>query len=564
MTLKGWDSCPPAYCSPPPSYVKGAWFDVDAVVKVVRQLLGLRHTKGRWAGKPLVPDAWQLVWFIAPVMGWKYALDDPDDELAGCRIVRDGYLEVPRKNGKSTISSGLLLVLLAGDGEQGGEVYALATTKDQARQVFEPAKAMVQAAPGLKPKVQVLKDALVHVPTQSAFRVLASLAGAAHGLNVSGAVVDELHVHKSADLLEAIETGTGARAQPLVLVITTAGDTTEGTVYDQRHEIARKLALGIIRAASQWAVIFAAEDGDPFAEDTMRRANPGLGKSPTLAFMRGMAEKAQNDPAFFNTYCRLHLNRRTRLTSRWLNLADWDRPGNVKPVVLAELKGRQCWGGLDLSATTDLTAAVLVFPDPAGRLLVVPKFWLPEDELEERTRIDHVPYREWHEAGHLTLTDGNVVDYDEVIAWLEWARSTFRLRGLGHDRWQAGPVVQHLAKRQIDVTPIGQTYAGMSFATKQLKALILKGGWQHGGHPVLRWNADCVEVKTDDLDNVRPVKPDRASSGKRVDGITAAVMAVDTYLRRVQMPAAQTSGPSSDVPAAAGNDFFRPSGRLRI
>jgi len=563
-SIKGWDECPPQIRPPHPT-VKGAWFDVTAVVKVYKALSALRHTKTRrWKGKPLTPDPWQLVWVIAPVFGWKHSLVHRDKELAGTRIIRTLYVEVPRKNGKSTLSSGLALVLLCADGEWGAEVYAAATTRTQAGIVFGESKKMAQAAPLLKGKLQCL-GGLIRVPrTGSIFRVLSKIADAAHGLNVSGAVIDELHVHRNRELVDAIETGTGGRDQPLIIIITTADEGEIGTIYEEKHDRAHKCAKRIIKDPTYWGVIWAADEADdPFAESTWKKCNPGYGRTVTKAYIKKEAAKAKDTPSYFPTYCRLHLNRRIRQTSRFLNIRDWDAKPNVQTIDVEALRGRECYGGLDLSATTDLTAFGLIFPYADHTTVeTVTKFWLPEDDLDDRVKRDQTPYDQWAKAGWLTLTEGNVVDYSRVIDVIEWARTTFDLRSIGHDRWQAGAVVQHLALMGIEVYPIHQTYQGMSAATKELERLVKQGRFKHGGNPILRAHADAVEVMRDNADNVRPVKPDRQKSSHRVDGITANVMALDAWLRRPEKADSAWAPPTT--PPDNGSSVFRPSQRLAI
>lgn len=560
VSLTGWDQCPPLWVSPSPGEgIKGAWFDVDAVVRVVRAMCALRHTKGRWARKPLIPDAWQIVWIIAPVFGWRYSLDDPDDDIAGARIVRTLYEEVPRKAGKSTTASAFATVLLCADGELGAEVYSAAASKDQARIVFDEAKKMMVAAPDLRGKIDPLTSLVRVRSTGGFFRVLSKAADVAHGLNVHGAVIDELHVHKKRDLVDAIETGTGARRQPLVIFITTADEGDDTTIYGEKHEYARKCAQRIVRDRSFYCAVWAAELGDdPYSPKTWRKAHPGLGKTVSMRYFEQEATKARATPSYHPTFCRLLLNLRIRSQTRWLSLTEWDAQPNIQIVDPEALRGRVCYGGLDLSATTDLTAYSLVFPD-GDRLLSLHYFWMPEDGIDARVEQDQVPYREWAKLGYITLTEGKVVDYDKVIERIVWSMRHFDLRSLGHDRWQAGSVVQALEKHNIQAVPVAQTYQGMSASAKELERHVKQGLWVHGGNPVLRWMADAVEIVTDKSDNIRPVKPDRKSSSRRVDGITSSVMAVGEWMNAPETEAA--AGPS----APSGNDdFFRPRERLTI
>src|SRR5665647_2530723 len=328
----------------------GAWFDVPRARKALRALGMFRHTKGRWAGVPLRLgeglDPWQVVWVLAPVFGWVYHDAEIDCVV---RVIRAAWVEVPRKNGKSTIASGMSGVLLLADGEAGDEVYTLR-----------------------------LRRALV----------------------------------------EAIETGTGARSQPLVVFITTADEAEEGTIYDEKHTYTRNVANGIVKDPGHYGVIWAAEEtDDPFSEATQAKANPGAGKSPTWAYLRREAQKAQTTPTYFPTYCRLSLNLRRREQSRWLNLTKWDTCSGL--VDRAALRGHRAWGGLDLSAVSDFTAwAVWVEdnrPDALGWGLLT-HFWVPGDRVEDLQRQLMVPLQTWIDQGFVTATEGDVIDYSSVRA----------------------------------------------------------------------------------------------------------------------------------------------------
>lgn len=533
VSIEGWDACPPTVRPPRVDVlVPGAVFDVAAVVRVVKALCALRHTKGRWARKPLVPDPWQIVWVIAPTFGWKYPDDYHDDELAGCRIVRELDVEVPRKNGKSTLSSGLALVLVAADGELGAEVYAAASSRDQARVVFDEAKRMAQGSPALAKRCQPLAQVIRFPGTASSFRVLSKVAEAAHGLNVHAAVIDELHVHRSRDLVDAIETGTGARRQPLIVAITTADDGTEGTIYDEKHTRAELLASGSVVDPSTWAVVWAADPtDDPFAEATWRKANPGLGITVQRSTIAAAAEKARTTPSYYPTFARLHLNLRTRAEVKWLPLPAWDRTAGI--VTAETFQGRRAWGGLDLSTTTDLTAFVLVAGSSTDGFDVWPMLWLPGDNVEDLERRLGVPLARWAREGWLKLTDGNVVDYRQVRADIVDAIDTLGVSvvSVGYDPWNATETVLELQEAGVPMVEVRQNFGRLSAPSKELERLVLgstaeKPLLRHGGHPVLRWMADCVEVRQDPNGNIRPVKPDRLKTTRRIDGVVALVMAL--------------------------------------
>lgn len=511
----------------------GAWFDVAAARRAVRAIESFKHTKGRWGSTPLKLAPWQLVWVVAPVFGWLWH----DPELGRpVRVVRACWIEVPRKNGKSTLSSGIGLTLLLADRETGAEVYAAAGSLEQAKRVFDDAKRMAQTSRAVKGRAEVLTS-VIRVPrTGGVFRALSRIAETAHGLNVSGAVVDEVHVHKSRDLIDAIETGTGARDQPLIVFITTADDAREGSIYDEKHSYTRKVAEQVVEDPAHYGVIWAAAETDnPFDEATWRRANPGLGTSPTLAYLRREANKAKATPSYYPTFLRLSLNVREKASTRWIDLRSWDRVAGM--VGEPGLKGRRAWGGIDLSAVSDLSAWVLAVEskEPGVEVELVPRFWLPSERLEDLQRQLQVPLAQWAREGFLRLTEGDAVDYDTIEKQVLADCRHFDVQWIGYDRMFAGQLVQNVdrdTKRGVKVTPIPQTFLGLGPASKELDRLLRTGGVRHGGHPVLRWMAGCVETIADGNDNYRPTKPDRKKSQARIDGIAATVMALDGYLRR--------------------------------
>jgi phage terminase large subunit-like protein len=524
----------PEYLGASPWEAEHAQFDVAAADKALRALRALKHTKTRrWQGVPLAPDPWQVVWVIAPVFGWKYRRDHPDPELAGTRVVREVFIEIPRKNGKTTISTGLMLVLLTADGEPGAEVYSAAVDHKGAARILEDAKLMALTSPALRGRVKVQAGVIKYPKTAGIFRALSKVAEAAHGLNVSGAVIDELHVHRRRDLVDAIVTGTGARDQPLVFIITTADEGGEHTIYAEYHERTEKAAKRIIRDHSHYGIIWAADEtDDPFADSTIAKANPGAGTTVSWDYLRTQAEKAKTTPSYLNTYLRLHLNIRKKSEAGLIRMGDWDHISSVQLIDLEALEGRPCWGGLDLSATTDLTAAGLIFPNEGGWFDVLVQFWLPEDNLEKLEHTCQVPLARWAEQGWIHTTEGNVVDYRPVRKWLTDHAARFSLQQVGYDPWNATETVNELTEDGIEMVPVRQGYGSMSSPTKLLEKLIIRHAIRHGGNPVLRWNADCLVVKRDPADNVKPVKPDRDRSTKRIDGMITLVNGLYCWQRR--------------------------------
>lgn len=526
----------PLHESPIPKDVPGAWYDFEKVENVKRVCREFRHTKGRFAGKHFDLDLWQIEHIVAPAFGWRYSLDPAeceDPEQAGTRIVRTVYIEVPRKNGKSTLAAALALVLLVADGEWGGEVYAAALTRPQAGRVFDEAKRMAQGVKSLKGKLKYVGEEIRVPRTGSIFEVLSREADFAHGLNVSGAVVDELHLHKNRKLVEALESGTGFREQPLIIFITTADEGDDYTIYAEKHDYALSVSNGAIYDPSFLCAIWAAEpDDDPFAESTWRKANPGLGTTVRLSYLRGEAKKAKANPITLASFKRLHLGIRTRSAARWFTPIIWDN-GNDP---YEKLEGREVWAGIDLSAVNDLTALAMIAPfeTTEGRvgLDLVVRHWIPDEDLKARGDRDGVPYERWVEEGLIETTEGNIVDYDIAEKAILALEKEADLQRLSYDRWFAGPLVQRVQHSRIPVASVAQTFLGLSQATKELEMLMRAGRIRHGANELLRWQALNADILSDNHSNQKPIKPDRKKSVKRVDGMTASVMALDGYIRR--------------------------------
>ncbi|MFJ2318407.1 terminase large subunit [Glutamicibacter sp. NPDC087661] len=513
----------------------GAWFDVGRARKALMALGSFRHTKGRWAGVRMRLgeglDSWQVVWVLAPVFGWVYH-DEEIDRVV--RVIRSVWVEIPRKNGKSTFAAGFSGILLLADGEAGAEVYNAAGSKDQARRVFDDSKAMLMSSPAARKRIEPLTD-VVRVPrTLGILRVLSKVAETAHGLNVSGASIDEIHtLRNQGKLIEAIETGTGARDQPLILFITTADEAEDGTPYDEKHTYTLNISNGIIKDPRFYGVIWAAEEkDDPYAEKTWYKANPGLGKSPTLAYMRDQATKAQGSPAALKTFLQLALNLRSPGSARWVDLKRWDELGGAKRT---PLRGRRAWGGLDLSATSDFTAWTVWSQSnrPGMKFDLFTRFWVPEERIDDLEKQLLIPLRDWVDRGYVTASEGDVIDYSAVKSAVIGDCKHFDMQRVSYDRMFAGQLVQELDSELsgIDIVPVAQTFYGLSPASKEMERMWKAKEMRHDDNPVMRWMASRVEVKTDDADNIRPVKPNRRTSTARIDGFQAAVTGLDGIVR---------------------------------
>lgn len=495
------------------------WFDkkaADLAVAFFERLLV--HSKGEWAGQAFALQGWQRDDIIRPLFGWKRA--------DGSRKFRTAYIEIPRKNGKSTLSAGLALYLLFADGEAGAEVYSAAADRDQARIVFDQAKSMIEASPALSKFSKVYRNAITTPKSAGSYRVLSADAYTKHGLNAHGIVFDELHAQPNRDLWDVLNTSTGARRQPLMIMITTAGYDRESICWEQ-HEYATRVLDGTIDDPSYFAYIAGASDDDDWTDPvTWAKANPGLGVTIKLDYLEAESRRAQNSPAYQNTFRRLHLNQWTSQDERWIDMAAWDACGQALP----DLHGRECYGGLDLATTTDLAAFVLVFPPERDDepYWVLPRFWIPGDNMLERERRDRVPYSAWARDGLIHATPGNVIDYSHILQTVIALRDEYDIREIAFDRWGATLISQQLMEAGLEMVQFGQGYASMSAPTKELYKMILSGEIAHGGNRVLRWMADNVVVRQDPAGNL---KPDKGRSRERIDGIVAAIMGLDRAVR---------------------------------
>lgn len=504
---------------------RGLSFDEAAGGRAIRFFGFLRHSKGEWGrggGQRFELSPWQafVLWVV---FGWKRA--------DGTRRFRVAYNEIARKNGKSTFAAGVGLELFVADNEPGAEVYTAATKRDQARIVHSEAVRMVKKSPDLLKRIRIFKDNLHVERTASKFEPLGADADTMDGLNVSGAVVDELHQHKTRGVWDSLDTATGARRQPLIFAITTAGHDTEGVCYQVRDYAVRVLE-GLCDDDALFAFIATLDEGDDWEdENNWAKANPNLGVSLRLDELREKAAVAKNQPAARNAFLTKRLNVWTEAETLWLNLAKWNACGEAFDP--ATLKGRRCFGGLDLSSKIDLTSFVLAFPPDDGdkfwRLL--PFFWIPEETAAAREKEDRVAYRQWKDEDLLFTTPGDVVDYNFIKQHVVECDKLYDLVDVAFDSWNAQQTATELEAAGVTMVEMRQGFGSLSEPSKKFEALVMAEELRHGGHKVLTWNARCVSVKEDENQNIRPVKP-KKKTGKRIDGIVASIMAVGRAIRQ--------------------------------
>ena len=498
---------------------RGLWFDEEAAAHAIAFFDFCPHLKGEWAGSPIELEPWQQ-FFLWCLFGWHRA--------DGTRRFRFGYLEIARKNGKTTMAAGVGLYLAFADGEAGAEVYAVATKKDQAKICHGAATGMVTLSPVLNDRLGVYANNISDETTLSKFEPLGRDSSSTDGLNVHGAIMDELHAWKNRDLWDVIETATGSRQQWVIMAITTAGYDRHSICWE-KHEYLCKILSGLIEDDSFFGLIYTVDDtDDPFDDEACWiKANPNLGVSVKHDQLREAVKRAKESPAAMNSVLRLHFNVWTQSEVRWLNIDRWRACGS--PIEPTSLAGRRCYAGLDLSSSIDITAYVLVFPpvEEGEPYKILPRFFIPDEAMRERARRDRVPYDVWCREGYITATPGNVVDYAWIIDQVQRDAKTFDLAEIAFDRWGATMIYTTLADLGLQVVEFGQGYASMSAPAKELEKMVLAGQICHGSNPVLSWMADNVVVIQDPSGNIKPAK-DR--SVEKIDGIVALIMGLDRAL----------------------------------
>lgn len=497
-------------------------YDKAAADYAVRFIECLAHTKGTWAGKPFELIDWQ-----ERIIRDLFGVIKPN----GYRQFNTAYIEIPKKNGKSELAAAVALLLTCGDGEERAEVYGCAADRQQAAIVFDVAADMVRMCPALNKRVKILtsQKRIVYVPTNSFYQVLSAEAYSKHGFNIHGVVFDELHTQPNRKLFDVMTKGSGdARMQPLYFLITTAGTDTNSICYEQ-HQKAQDILEGRKIDKTFYPVIYGApDDADWTSPEVWKNSNPSLGETIGMDKVEAACESAKQNPGEENAFRQLRLNQWVKQTVRWMPMHKWD----ACKIDFDEsfLEGRVCYGGLDLSSTTDITAFVLVFPptEEDDHYYILPYFWLPEETLDLRVRRDHVPYDLWQRQGFLMTTEGNVVHYSFIENFIDELGTRFNIREIAFDRWGAVQMSQNLEGLGFTLVQFGQGYRDMSPPTKELMKLTLEQKIAHNGHPVLRWNMDNIFIKRDPAGNI---KPDKEKSTEKIDGTVATIMALDRAIR---------------------------------
>ena len=500
-------------------------YDAAKADRAVRFIENLCHTKGKWAGKRF----WLLPWqerIIRDVFGVVRA--------DGYRQFRTAYVEIPKKNGKSELAAAIALYLLYADNEPSAEVYGAAADRQQASIVFDVARRMVEMSPALlkRSKIMSAGKRLVNYSNAGFYQVLSAEVGTKHGLNVSGLVLDELHAQPNRNLVDVLTKGSGdARTQPFYFLITTAGTDRNSICYEY-HSKASDILYGKRIDPSFYPVIYGLEDGDDWNDEkNWYKANPSLDQTIQIDRVRDAYREALQNPAEENVFRQLRLDQWVGSSVAWIPEHVYDQ--GARQIDLDVLKGRDCYAGLDLSSTSDITAFVMIFPPrfDGDEYVVLPHFWLPRETLKLRVRRDHVPYDVWEKQDLFHVTEGNVVDYNFVRQTINELGQQFHILEIGVDRWNATQLITDLEGDGFTMVPIGMGFKDMSPGMKELYKLLLEGRVNHGGNPVLRWMAGNVVAEVDAAENI---KPSKKKSTEKIDGIVALIMGLDRAVRHEQ------------------------------
>lgn len=500
---------------------KGWVFSRQHAERAIKMVEKLKHVKGKWAGQYLKLEPWQqfILWQLD---GWL---------MAGTmkRRFLEAYVEVPRKNAKSTLAAGVSLKRGYADKELGAEVYYAATTRDQARICFEMAKRMVQMS-DLKELSVVTRDAFSFEALGTTHKPLSSEAGNLDGLSASCVILDEYHAHKTDEVYDVMATSMGAREQPLMFIITTAGLSTAVPCYRYRKTMTEVLD-GVIDADRTLIMIYTLDDTEEaYNPDMWVKANPNLGVSLDSEWLAGQVEKMRREPSKIASIMTKCFNIWMDAPTVWIGDAHWADMQSVVP--MAELAGCRCVAALDLASVNDYAALCLLFNE-RGRYQFLWRFYIPEDKYKDRYELqrENANIEAWVRQGYVTVTPGNVTDYDYILADIEDLAKKYDIQCVAYDPWNSSSVAAKLVERGVNIQSFTQTISNYAFPMKEFERLVGLGAIDHYDNPVARWMLSNVVVREDVNGNKRP---DKSKSSEKIDGIVAAVMALGQHLSDVK------------------------------
>ena len=492
------------------------YFDKEAASKAIGFIETFcTHTKGELAGKPLLLEDWQKK-IIGDLFGWK--------QENGLRKFRTAYIQIGRKNGKSTLCAAIGLYMLFADKERGSEIFSAAGDRSQAGIVFEIAKQMIINNLELTKRSKTFRNSITNESKGNFYQAISSDSKTKHGLNANCIIFDELHTQPNRDLWDTLLTSTGSRRQPLCISISTAGYDRNSICWEI-YNYAKQVQEGILEDDSFYSCIYEAEiDDDITDEKNWIKANPNYGISLRKEYMKRESQRAMDVPSYQNTFKRLMLNIWTDSQTAWITHKEWDKcKGEID---LEKLKGKDCWAGLDLASTRDISALVLLFKED-DNFIILPHFFIPEDNAKKRSERDKVDYVTWEKQGYITFTSGDVADYNFIKKKIMELGLEYNIQSLGYDRWNASQLVIDLQNEGANMSPFGQGFLSMSAPTKELEKLILGEKIIHDGNPVLGWMLSNIALQEDPAGNI---KPNKAKSTEKIDGLVALIMSLGEHM----------------------------------
>lgn len=502
---------------------RGLYFDIEAANRVLNFFSYLSLSEGEFAGQSFVLQPFQC-FIVGSLFGWKGA--------DNYRRFRKAYIEIAKGNGKSPLAAGIGLYGLLASKEEGAEIYAAAVTRDQANILFTDAKRMIEASEKLSKRVMINVRNLAVLETNSYFRPLSSEARSLDGKRVFMALIDEIHEHPNALVVDKMQAGTKGRREPLIFEITNSGYDKESVCW-HHHVYSEQILKGSIEDDGWFSYISGIDEGDDWKDEkTWIKANPNLGVSVTMKYLREQVKEAIGMPSKENIVKRLNFCIWTQQSTRWINTDVWNK-NNTKEIDEASLIGKKCYGGLDLSSVSDITAWVMVFPDDDDpeKVDILARFWCPEKRLRDESNRYKDQYQVWARQGYITTTPGNAVDYGFVKAQILEDAQKFQLVDMNIDRlFQGHQIAMELIDEGVVVTGMGMGYISFAAPMKEFERRLLARKLNHGGNPVLRWMADNVAVSQDPAGNL---KPNKAESQGKIDGIVSLIMALDRASRNV-------------------------------
>ncbi len=492
------------------------YFDKEAASKAIGFIETFcTHTKGELTGKPLLLEDWQKK-IVGDLFGWK--------NKNGLRKFRTAYIQIGRKNGKSTLCAAIGLYMLFADDERGSEIFSAAGDRQQAGIVFEIAKRMIINNLELTKRSKVFRNSITNESKGNFYQAISSDSKTKHGFNANCIIFDELHTQPNRDLWDTLLTSTGSRRQPLCIAITTAGYDRQSICWEI-YNYAKQVQDNIIKDESFYSAIFEAEiDDDITDEEVWEKANPNYGISLRKEYMKRESQRAVDVPSYQNTFKRLMLNIWTDSQTAWIGAKEWEVcEGEID---LKKLKGKECWGGLDLASTRDISALVLLFKEDE-KFLIVPYFFIPEDNAKKRSERDKVDYVTWIRDDHIIATSGDVADYNFIKEKIMELGMEYNLQSIAYDRWNASQLVIDLTNEGVPMEPFGQGFKSMSAPTKELEKVILGEQLIHNGNPVMTWMLSNIALQEDPAGNI---KPNKSKSTEKIDGIVALIMSLGEYM----------------------------------